>query len=94
MLKCKEFAEKEGFERLIGIARGASYRVDRDGKEIDLNPSLELIFEALKLLLAYGAGKPAQLLNVTHNVDSLADWAHQYFGAIDVPVLDHNDKTI
>ncbi len=80
VLTCKEFAEKEGFQRLIGIARGQNYCVVRDGKEIELSPSLDLIFEALKLLLAYGIGKPAQLLNVTHNVDSLADWAHQYFG--------------
>ncbi len=92
VLICQEFAEKEGFQRLIEIARGQSYRVLRDGKEIELNPDLDLIFEALKLLLAYGIGKPAQLLNVTHKVESLADWAHQYFEAIDVGILENNEN--
>ncbi|MFN0117801.1 MAG: hypothetical protein ACKVQC_05845 [Elusimicrobiota bacterium] len=92
MLTCREFAEKEGFQRLIGLARGESYRVKRDGKEIDLYPDLDLIFEALKLLLAYGIGKPAQLLNVTHNVDSLADWAHRYFAAVHSPPLEQIDQ--
>ncbi len=81
MLTCKEFAEREGYQRLIGLARGESYRVTRNGQDVDLYPDLDLIFESLKLLMAYGIGKPAQLLNVTHNVESLADWVAVHFAS-------------
>ncbi len=78
ILTCKEFAEKEGFQRLIEIARGESYRVVRNGKEVTLDPSLDLIFESIKLLLAYGIGKPAQVHEISADVNSIADWIQQF----------------
>jgi len=67
---CRQFAEEQGFDRLISLAKGFT----ADGKKagwaapdpkkperlIWVGPSEELQFEALKLAIAYGAGKPTE----------------------------------
>jgi hypothetical protein len=91
---CKEWAEKKGFKKLIDLAEG---KYEQDGKLkaagwapnpvrpaslVWVGPTAELQFEALKLVLAYGAGKPTESLDLTSGGETLSDWALQYFGAI------------
>lgn len=65
---CRKFAEQEGFQKLIDIAKGIGYRVGTvNGKFVEVGPTRELQFEALKLALAYGYGKPTEL--VEHSGD-------------------------
>lgn len=49
------------------------------GRLVWVGPSDESQFEALKLALAYGAGKPTESVDVTSNGESLAEWAFQHF---------------
>ncbi len=79
---CRDFAENDGFAKLIGVALGKPmpWR-ERRGKMEYSTPTQELQFEALKLLLAYGIGKPTQYHEVNNTVNSVADWALRHFGA-------------
>lgn len=68
---CTKFADEEGFDKLIELARGTGYRIGKDpktGRVIHIGPSPELQFEALKLALAYGKGKPVAPVDVAGDI--------------------------
>jgi len=58
---CREWAESEGWSRLISWAKGQS----GDGKL-----SKELQFQAMKMLMEYGYGKPRQQMDIDHGVSN------------------------
>lgn len=92
---CAEFAEKEGFEILLNLARG-KYK-DQHGKIrtagwaapdpkqpariVWIGPSQELSFDALKLALAYGKGKPTEFVDISSGGQSLSEWANEWFAS-------------
>ena len=71
---CKDYAQAKGWQKLIDLAEGKGYKVGTlNGKVVEIGPSLELQFEALKLCLAYGHGKPTEHVDFTTGGDTLAD---------------------
>jgi hypothetical protein len=77
---CRRFAEEEGFQKLIDIAKGVGYKVGTiNGKFTEVGPSRELQFEALKLAIAYGYGKPTESVDLTSNGNTLYDWLDNRF---------------
>lgn len=63
--QCTDWIEKKGWTKLIEIAegKGHSFKI-HGGKIIEVGPSEELQFEALKLIAAYGKGKPHESVEI------------------------------
>jgi len=62
---CREWAEKNGWARLIGWANGDGYKAGiKDGKFIEIGPDMDLQFQAAKTLIEYGYGKPRQAVDL------------------------------
>lgn len=77
---CKAYAEKYGFKKLIAIAEGKGHRYrEYNGRLVEVGPDSGIQFEALKLILAYGFGKPTESIDLSTGGESLADWAIQHF---------------
>jgi hypothetical protein len=63
--KCTDWIEKKGWDKLIEIAEGKGHAFKlHGGKVIEVGPSEELQFEALKLIAAYGKGKPRETVDL------------------------------
>lgn len=96
---CTEFADKEGFALLIALAKGqykgpdgklrsagwAAPDKSKPSRIVWIGPSSELSFDALRLVLAYGKGKPTEFIDVSSGGQSLSDWASEFFGSIPIP---------
>jgi hypothetical protein len=78
----KDYSEKYGFKKLISIAEGSGHGYyEHNGRLIEHGPNASIQFEALKLILAYGCGKPTEYHDFTTGGETLSDWAVRYFGA-------------
>lgn len=91
---CTEFAEQEGFAMLIALAKGkyagpdgnlrtagwAAPDKSKPSRIVWIGPSQELSYDALKLVLAYGKGKPTEFVDLSSGGQSLFDWAVESFG--------------
>lgn len=63
---CQKWADEKGWRKLIDLADGKDYKVGmKDGRILSLGPDLELQFQATKLLIEYGFGRPKQAVDVS-----------------------------
>lgn len=64
--ECTKYAEEHGLQKLIELSQGVGCyrRVISQGRVLKI-PNDELAFEALKLVLAYGLGKPTEKVDLT-----------------------------
>jgi hypothetical protein len=89
---CREWAEAKGWTRLIEWAEGKGYKVGlHNGKIYKSGPSIELQFEATKLLIEYGFGKPMQPSEVNVDVPEFSELSpraiEQILEVIKTPVI-------
>lgn len=78
-----EWANRVGVKKLLEIAeeKDIKYGLDKNGKVVRVGHSEALCFDALKLALAYGLGKPTEHVDVTSGGDTFYDFLRGQFPA-------------
>ena len=77
---------KGTFRNAHGQVQAAGWSQPKDtngkpkGRLVWAGPDYSLQFEALKLVLAYGLGKPRNPVDITSGGQTLTDWANEWFG--------------
>lgn len=62
----REWCEQKGIQKLLDVAEGKGHTFrEYNGRVVEIGPNENLQFEALKLALAYGMGKPTEMVEIT-----------------------------
>lgn len=89
--ECEDWVYEKGIKKLIQIAdsNDLGFRTDKEGRVVSdkygrplrVGWSRELQFEAVKLIFAYGVGKPTEFIAFDDGGQTIAEWATKWFGS-------------